>query len=205
MLFDAEEHWIPVINDMGKKKQIWDMTILVLAIVSSFTVGFELILKDMKHNDTYTAFVIIADILFWIDIFVQFRTTYISVEGEEVRDGKKIAIRYLKGMFIIDLIATISWQFIFTGPIQLLKIFKVTRITRFSKVIEKMEMKEDVKAMVKIFKLILTLLLIMHIIGCLWYLVVTSSHEWTPPLDYIYVQRGSYYRFYDNEQVTDIY
>jgi len=59
--------------------------------------------------------------------------------------------------------------------------------------------------MVKIFKLILTLLLIMHIIGCIWYLVVDIDQKWVPPLDFIYVQRGSYYRFYDLEEVNDGY
>jgi len=59
--------------------------------------------------------------------------------------------------------------------------------------------------MVKIFKLILTLLLIMHIIGCIWYLIVQLEAVWVPPLDFIYVQRVGYYRFYDMEEVTEWY
>ena len=68
-----------------------------------------------------------------------------------------------------------------------------------------MELKEDQKAIVKIFKLILTLLLIMHIIGCIWFLVVSIDKKWVPPLDFIYVQRDRYYRFYDYEEVTEWY
>ena len=81
--------------------------------------------------------------LFLFDIGIQFRTTYFSMEGEEVRDWKKIAIRYMQGMFVFDLVATIPWS-LFDQPIlKLLKILKVTRITRFTKVIEKLELKED--------------------------------------------------------------
>lgn len=108
-------------------------------------------------------------------------------------------------MFFIDLISTIPWTFFNVVELKLLKIFKVSRITRFTKVIQKLELKEDQKAMVKIFKLILTLLLIMHIIGCIWFIVVTVEEKWVPPLDFIYVQRRDYYRFYDEEEVTAWY
>ena len=59
--------------------------------------------------------------------------------------------------------------------------------------------------MVKIFRLILTLLLIMHIIGCIWFLIVTQEQLWVPPLDFIYVAHTPYYRFYDLEEVNEFY
>ena len=198
----VEESCIPIINDMNKMKLIWDMFILVLAVLTSFAVGFELVIKALADQPEYMIISFTGDFLFLIDIAVQFRTTYFSVEGEEVRDWKKIAKRYFKGMFFIDFIATIPWSLTPIDSLKLLKIFKVTRITRFTKVIQKLELKEDQKAMVKIFKLILTLLLIMHIIGCIWYTVVSIEQRWVPPLDFIYVQRGSYYRFYDLEEVN---
>jgi len=100
---------------------------------------------------------------------------------------KKIAARYMRGMFFFDFIATIPWGLTSITTLKLLKIFKVTRITRFSKVITKLELKEDQKAMVKIFKLILTMLLILHVIGCVWFLIVDIEKKWVPPLDFIYV------------------
>ena len=181
------------------------MFILALAIITSFAVGFEFVIS----LDTYVWYnitSILIDSLFLFDILLQFRTTYFSIEGEEVRDWRKIAGRYLRGMFAIDVVATIPWSLLDIHPaLTLLKIFKVTRITRFSKVIQKLELKEDQKAMVKIFKLILTLLLIMHIIGCIWFFLVTVDRLWVPPLDFIYVQRVGYYRFYDYEEVTEWY
>jgi len=41
--------------------------------------------------------------------------------------------------------------------------------------------------MVKIFKLILVMLLTLHIIGCVFFLIVELDREWVPPLDFIYV------------------
>jgi len=112
----------------------------------------------------------------------------------------------MKGMFVFDVVAMIPWSYLgVSKTLALLKIFKILRITRFNKVIQKVEMKEDKKAMLKIFKLILTLLLIMHIIGCIWFYIVSSTQEWVPPLDFIYVARDGYKRFYDLEQVTEWY
>ena len=88
------------------------MFVLMLAVITSFTVGFELVLSSLDNSTSYKVFSLVSDFFFLIDIIVQFRTTYFSVEGEEVRDWKKIAIRYLKGMFIIDLVATIPWSWI---------------------------------------------------------------------------------------------
>lgn len=162
------------------------MMVLALAILTSFAVGFELVLTSLSENENYASLTYVFDFLFLIDILVQFRTTYFSMEGEEVRDWRKIAIRYIKGMFLLDFIATIPWALI-ANILKLLKILKVTRITRFTKVIEKLELKEDQKAMVKIFKLILVMLLTLHIIGCTLFLVVSIEAEWVPPLDFIYV------------------
>ena len=172
---------------MNKYKQLWDVLVLLLAVVTSFTVGFELVLKSLPASSAYQIFTYLSDSLFFIDILVQFRTTFFSNEGEEVRDLKKIAMRYIRGLFFIDLVATIPWS-LFDQPIlKLLKILKVTRITRFTKVIEKLELKEDQKAMVKIFKLILVMLLTLHIIGCIFFIVVDIEREWVPPLDFVYV------------------
>lgn len=59
--------------------------------------------------------------------------------------------------------------------------------------------------MVKIFKLILVMLLVLHIIGCIFYIIVNYEEKWVPPLDFIYVQRLGYERFYDLESVTQQY
>ena len=137
----VEVSCIPIINDMDKYKLVWDMFILLLAVLTSFAVGFELVITELNKSTLYRTISFTGDFLFLIDILVQFRTTYFSVEGEEVREWRKIAKRYIKGMFFIDLIATIPWSVVDQDLLKLLKIFKVTRITRFTKVIQKLELK----------------------------------------------------------------
>jgi hypothetical protein len=48
-----------------------------------------------------------------LDIIFNFRTTIADfITGDEIRDSKTIAIKYLKGQFFIDLIAAIPMDLI---------------------------------------------------------------------------------------------
>jgi len=51
------------------------------------------------------------DILFAVDILINFRTSFISSStGLEIKDGKKIAINYVKGRLLVDILATIPFE-----------------------------------------------------------------------------------------------
>ena len=51
--------------------------------------------------------------MFAVDIIVNFRSAFINQKtGEEVMTAKAVAVYYLKNRFVIDLIATIPFDFI---------------------------------------------------------------------------------------------
>ena len=51
---------------------------------------------------------VFVDICFIIDIIVQFRTTLPDEDsGEEIKDSKILATRYLHGRFAIDILSTV--------------------------------------------------------------------------------------------------
>jgi len=53
-------------------------------------------------------------LLFCIDVGISFRTSYFDNEGEEVKDGRKIASAYIKsGRFFIDLVASVPLDILF--------------------------------------------------------------------------------------------
>lgn len=54
-----------------------------------------------------------VDIMFVCDILINFRTTYVNTNDEVVSNPKKIATHYLKGWFIIDLVAAIPFDALF--------------------------------------------------------------------------------------------
>lgn len=68
---------------------------------------------DMKLRIVATLFRTIADLFYFLHMIIKFRTAYVAPSsrvfgrGELVKDPKKIARRYLRSDFFIDLIATL--------------------------------------------------------------------------------------------------
>lgn len=81
------------------------MFIIILTIYNCFYIPFEIAFEPPV---IWTIEVInsIIDLIFYIDIFVNLRTTYMTEEGEEIIDKKLIAKRYiLKGTFFVDVLS----------------------------------------------------------------------------------------------------
>ena len=53
---------------------------------------------------------LIVDIMFVVDIVINFRTTYVNKNDEIVSNAGKIALHYFKGWFLIDVVAAIPFD-----------------------------------------------------------------------------------------------
>lgn len=100
-------------------KAIWDWLILILvlytAIVTPYVAAFLLSNDPLerKHKFTHDPLTIadlIVDILFILDIIINFRTTYVNKHDEVVSHHGKIAIHYFKGWFLVDMVAAIPFD-----------------------------------------------------------------------------------------------
>ena len=58
-----------------------------------------------EENDNWKIYDYITDVLFGIDLILNFITAYYDEENNVVKDMKKIARNYLTGWFTIDVIA----------------------------------------------------------------------------------------------------
>ena len=179
-------------NDPQKTK--WDLIIIFLAIYNSFQIPFEIAFDpvDMKLPAFYVLNSCI-DLVFLLDIIVNFRTTFYDIEtGDEVFDSKRTGKMYLKGRFTVDLLSTIPFDniaLIFTSSsspiLQLFSLLKLVRISRLGRIIERMNVTQDIKNALKLFKLIFVIIIYIHCLACLWYVIVTIHEEWKPSLDYV--------------------
>ena len=50
------------------------------------------------------------DVMFIVDIFINFRTTFVDANEEVVSHPCRIAVHYFKTWFIIDLVAAIPFE-----------------------------------------------------------------------------------------------
>jgi len=92
----------------------------------------------------------ILNAVFFIDILVNFRTTFYNKRGEEVFDPKTIAIQYLlSGRFLIDFLACVPFDIMIKTEGDGLKAFgvlKLVRISRLSQILQKVDLRDDKKA-----------------------------------------------------------
>lgn len=101
----------------------WDWVILLLvlytAIFTPYSAAFLLneLAENGRHVCGYTCNPLnivdaIVDVLFMVDIVISFRTTYINHNDEVVTHPKHIAIHYIKGWFLIDMVAALPFDLI---------------------------------------------------------------------------------------------
>lgn len=107
-------------------KAVWDWLILLLviytAILTPYSAAF--LLNDQEEQkrrecgyscNPLNVVDLIVDIMFIIDILINFRTTYVNQNEEVVSHPAKIAIHYFKGWFLIDMVAAIPFDLLIFG------------------------------------------------------------------------------------------
>uniref|UniRef100_A0A8B9UWB7 Potassium voltage-gated channel subfamily H member 4 n=1 Tax=Anas zonorhyncha TaxID=75864 RepID=A0A8B9UWB7_9AVES len=167
-------------------KALWDWLILLATFYVAVTVPYNVCFTGTEDSPSAARSTIVSDIvvemLFILDIALNFRTTYVSHSGQVVYEPRSICIHYVATWFFVDLIAAL--------PFDLLYVFNVTVVsaegpaggTRCSRVcLGKLERYSQYSAMV------LTLLtsmfaLLAHWMACVWYVIGRTEMESNDPL-----------------------
>ncbi|XP_022903900.2 voltage-gated inwardly rectifying potassium channel KCNH6-like isoform X6 [Onthophagus taurus] len=181
-------------------KAAWDWIILILvmytAIVTPYVAAFLLSEPDFntrKNSKKYTEDPIviidlIVDVTFIIDILINFRTTFVSSNEEVVSHPGKIAVHYLKGWFLIDLVAAIPFDLLFfrqdtdelgldkDEATTLMGLLKTARLLRLVRVARKIDRYSEYGAAVLLL-LMATFALIAHWLACIWYAIGNAERS----------------------------
>ena len=124
-----------------------------------------------------------VDLIFLIDVIITFRTTYLDTAiGEEVTETHKIAITYLKGSFAIDFISSVPLEAFVPASqtsvrsfLTLFGLLKLLRIKRLSEAVTSSNLPKGTKVQLKILMIGAYLLIVMHVLACVWFAIVINS------------------------------
>lgn len=129
---------------------------------------------------TFVFFNNIIDMMFFFDMCWMFSTSHLNQKGQEIFNSILIAKNYIKSVrFLFDFFAILGTRLVtnkFPG-LKIFGIFKMSRILRLGSIIGKLNIPEDVKAMLNLFKLTFYLYLVIHVIGCSWYIVTSVNKD----------------------------
>jgi hypothetical protein len=193
-----------MIKAQGKNRLQWDLLIIVLSIYQAISIPISISFKPDEFNSPYFKTLdSIIDLIFIVDIIFRFRTTYIDpVSGEEVTDSYMISKRYIQSStFYTDVLSTIPLDDFFGDGLilQLFGLLKLLRVQRISSVILNLNTSQEVKAGLKVIYLVFQMFLYIHVMGCIWYFVVSIEESWIPNLDFIWFGSAQVYDVYYTE------
>ncbi|XP_040291696.1 potassium voltage-gated channel subfamily H member 4 [Bufo bufo] len=169
-------------------KALWDWLILLATFYVAVTVPYNVCFTG--HDDSVSAArsTIVSDIavemLFILDIILNFRTTYVSQSGQVVYNPRSICIHYLATWFFVDLIAALPFDLLYAFNVtvtSLVHLLKTIRLLRLLRLLQKLDRYSQYSAMV------LTLLMSMfallaHWMACVWYVIGRKEMESNDPV-----------------------
>lgn len=111
-------------------KAVWDWIVLLLVIYTAIEIPYNVaFLLPLQYNiffegNPFAIINLIVDIMFIIDIIINFRTTYVSA-AHVVCDPGSIACHYLKTWFVVDFLAAMPFELFTLASTKEVKLFWV--------------------------------------------------------------------------------
>uniref|UniRef100_A0A8C5DHI3 Potassium voltage-gated channel subfamily H member 5-like n=1 Tax=Gouania willdenowi TaxID=441366 RepID=A0A8C5DHI3_GOUWI len=93
-------------------KTTWDWVILILTFYTAIMVPYNVSFKTRQNNLAWLVVDSVVDVIFLIDIVLNFHTTFVGPAGEVISDAKLIRMNYLKTWFVIDLLSCLPYDII---------------------------------------------------------------------------------------------
>ncbi|XP_051986049.1 potassium voltage-gated channel subfamily H member 7-like [Xyrauchen texanus] len=167
-------------------KAVWDWLILLLVIYTAIFTPYSaaFLLNDLEEQkrrecgyscSPLNVVDLMVDIMFIVDILINFRTTYVNANEEVVSHPAKIAVHYFKGWFLIDMVAAIPFDLLIFGSgseetTTLIGLLKTARLLRLVRVARKLDRYSEYGAAV-LMLLMCIFALIAHWLACIWYAI----------------------------------
>ncbi|XP_077369755.1 voltage-gated inwardly rectifying potassium channel KCNH7-like isoform X2 [Festucalex cinctus] len=167
-------------------KAVWDWLILLLVIYTAIFTPYSaaFLLNDIEEQrrqecgyscSPLNVVDLMVDIMFIVDILINFRTTYVNSNEEVVSHPGKIAVHYFKGWFLIDMVAAIPFDLLIFGSgsdetTTLIGLLKTARLLRLVRVARKLDRYSEYGAAV-LMLLMCIFALIAHWLACIWYAI----------------------------------
>ncbi|KAM9798329.1 voltage-gated delayed rectifier potassium channel KCNH5-like [Neosynchiropus ocellatus] len=155
-------------------KTTWDWVILILTFYTAIMVPYNVSFRTKQNNLAWLVIDSIVDVIFLVDIVLNFHTTFVGPAGEVISDAKLIRMNYMKTWFVIDLLSCLPYDIINAfenvdeGLSSLFSSLKVIRLLRLGRVARKLDHYLEYGAAVLVL-LVCVFGLVAHWLACIWY------------------------------------
>ncbi|XP_076851658.1 potassium voltage-gated channel subfamily H member 4a [Brachyhypopomus gauderio] len=169
-------------------KALWDWLILLATFYVAVTVPYNVCFSttdDSNHGDpecdSTSRSTLVSDIavemLFILDIILNFRTTYVGPAGQVVYDTRSICLHYTATWFMLDVIAALPFDLLYAFNVSvtsLVHLLKTVRLLRLLRLLQKLDRYSQHSGVV-LTLLMSAFALLAHWLACVWYVI--GRHE----------------------------
>lgn len=159
--------------------------------------------NELGNELVWTAFDFVLDLVFWIDLVLNFFTAFFDIDNILVVSKRKIFLNYIFGWFLMDLLSSIPFDLVSGADIniivrlskipRLLKVFRVLKVMRLVRVVKSHSFFGGFFKHPQAFRLVLSIgmyLIVFHVVSCLWFFVASyddfqDSDNWVLRLGYM--------------------
>ena len=167
------------INPNSRPKQVWDAFILLMTVVAVVEITLRLALQ-IPLTGLLLAVELFTTACFCADMVLNFITP-VYVNGQLVTSRKGIAMNYLKGWFILDLLSIFPWS-LFGAAWHGMRLLRLLRLAHIASFMQKMAKENLVNASVlRMIFLGFWVALSAHLATCGWIALGAGNigPEWT--------------------------
>jgi hypothetical protein len=148
----------------------------VLVLYNVMLIPMELGL-DIEKDFLWTFFDYIVDLLFLMDIVLNFHTGYLDEHNLLIMNTKMIAERYIKTWFFIDILATFPFELLALlarvdagSNVQLFALLKCPRLLRLGRILKFLENMRGANVW-RMIRLFIFFFMMSHWIGNIWFAI----------------------------------
>lgn len=180
-----------ILSHYGIGKTCWDWLILVVSFYVAIVVPYNATFNDKQQDllggaGKIDSIDIIVEVVFIIDVILNFRTTFVNRKGEVVTRPKIICRHYLRGWFMVDACAAVPFDLLCGLNIYdrtILKVdlnlLKLIRLLRLARLLQKMDRYSQYSYII-LTLLILIFSLLAHWCACIWYVIAMKEIDAHP-------------------------
>lgn len=156
-----------MVHPENRFKALWDWIVLIVTASAAIEIPLRLAL-DIPLTGGFLYFDIFITVVFAIDFAWNF-TTPVILNGTLIADKKIITRHYLRGWFIVDLIALIPWDIIFGSALGWLRLLRLVRLAHIATFMRRVSKANIINASVlRMIFLAFWVALFAHWVACAW-------------------------------------
>ena len=178
-----------IFSHEGKFKQSWDAFVLLMTVVAAIETPLRLALQLPMEG---VLLIVDSFIMgtFLIDMVLNFLTP-VRVNDQLVTSRKGIALNYLKGWFILDLLSIFPWTLFFGASWEGVKLLRLLRLAHIATFMQKIAKANIINAsLLRMFILAFWVALFAHWAACGWIALGAGNigPEWHAEKNLLYLR-----------------